>query len=165
MTYYVTYDKWHNTVRVSESIDAALNGLALNVKELELAVRVIEGVKEPSRWDKAAARLPGFPNQYDGPKFLVAKFNGTFRVGSILLLRPGKPAIVYESRHLALYYLIGSYLEDKIEWNKIAANWLGVAEDALPNDLLTYLLTRRGLALHWIEERVRNQVEFTMIAL
>lgn len=163
--YYVTYDKFRSTVRVSESIDAALEGTGLSVKELEAAVRALEAVKEPSRWDRPAPRLPGFPNQYDGSKFLIARFDGVFKPGSVLLLRPGLPAMVAESRHLALYFIIGAYLENKVEWQPIAAGWLGVAVDALPSDLLTYLLTRRGLALHWIEERVRCQVPYSMVAL
>ncbi len=163
--YYVTYDKFRDTVRVSESIDAALEGTGLGVKELEAAVRAVEAVKEPSCWTKPAPRLPGHPNQYDGSKFLVARFNGVFRPGSVLLLRPGLAAMMAENRHLALYFIIGAYLEDKVEWQAIAARWLGVAVEALPNDLLTYLLTRRGLALHWIEERVRCQVPYSMVQL
>lgn len=163
--YYVTYDKFHESVNVTESIDAALQGTSLTVKELEAAVRIIEMVKEISRWDRPAPKLPGYPNQYDGTKFLVARFNGIFRPGSVLLLRPGLPAIVKESRHLALYFIIGAYLEDKVEWQTIASGWLGLTVESLPNDLLTYLLMRRGLALHWIEERVRCQVPYLMVQL
>ncbi len=163
--YYVTYDKFRESVKVTESIDAALEGTGFGVKELEAAVRAVEAVKEPSRWDKPAPKLPGFSNQYDGSKFLVARFNGVFKPGYVLLLRPGLPAMVAESRHLALYFIIGAYLEDKVEWQAIAAGWLGLTVESLPTDLLTYLLTRRGLALHWIEERVRCQVPYSMVAL
>jgi hypothetical protein len=163
--YYVTYDKFRNTVRVSESIDAALEETRFGTKELEAAVRAVETVREPTRWDRPAPKQPGFPNQYDGSKFLIAKFEGTFKAGSVLLLQPGRPAYVAENRQLALYFIIGAYLEDKPEWNTIAANWLGLVVEALPNDLLTYLLTRRGLALHWIEERVRCQVPYSMVQL
>lgn len=166
MVYYITLDKWRNTVKVNESIDAALAAApTLRVEELTEAVKALEDIRVPQRWDQPAAKRPGFPNQYDGTGYLIAKFEETFKPGSVLLLQPARPAYVADSRHLALYFIMGSYLEDKSEWNKIAATWLGVAEEALPNDLLTYLLTRRGLALHWIEERVRNQVDFTMIAL
>ena len=163
--YYVTYDKFQETVRVSDSIDAALEGTGFGVKELEAAVRAVEAVKEPGRWDRPAPKLPGYPNQYDVAKFLIVRFEGTFRVGSALLLRPGLPVMIAENRHLALYFIIGAYLEDKVEWQTIAANWLGLSVEALPTDLLTYLLTRRGLALHWIEERVRCQVPYSMVQL
>lgn len=163
--YYVTYNKFRESVKVTESIDGALEGTDLTVRELEAAVRSVEAVKEISRWDRPAHKLPGFPNQYDGPNILVARFDGQFKVGSVLLLRPKQPARIAENRHLALYFIIGAYLEDKVEWQTIAANWLGLTVESLPNDLLTYLLMRRGLALHWIEERIKCQVPYSMVQL
>jgi hypothetical protein len=166
MPYYVIYRRGDEEARAVERLDEALAAVApLTVSQMEAAVKALEGIQEVPDWTVKRTKPVAPPYQWTHDDLLLVKVLVDWQPGSVLVVQKGHVARIFESRHLGLYYLMDSYLVTCEAWETYLATWLGVAKDALPSDVLTYLLERRGLALHWIEERVRNQIDYQMVPL
>jgi hypothetical protein len=166
MPYYVIYRRGDSEAKAVEGLDAALASAGrLTVSQMEAAVKALEGIREVPDWTVKRPKATKPPFEWTHEDLLLVKVFVDWRPGAVLVLEKGHVARIFENRHLGLYYLMDSYLATNPNWDTYLASWLGLARDALPRDLLTYLLERRGLALHWIEERVRNQIDYVIVPL
>ena len=166
MPYYVIYRRGDEVAKAVEGLDTALAAAGkLTVVQMEDAIKALEGIREAPDWTVKRVKpvAPPFEWRYDD--LLLVKVQVDWRNGSVLVVQKGQVARIFENRHLGLYYLMDSYLATCNAWDKFLATWLGLTVESLPKDVLTYLLERRGLALHWIEERVRNQIDYTIVPL
>lgn len=166
MPYYVIYRRGDEFARVVEGLDAALAAAGrLTVTQMEAAIKALEGIREPPDWTvrRPKATKPPFEWTYDD--LLLVKLHVDWRPGSVLVVQKGHVARIFENRHLGLYFLMDSYLAECPAWEKFLSTWLGLTVESLPKDVLTYLLERRGLALHWIEERMKCQIDFILVPL
>ncbi len=166
MPYYVIYRRGDPAARAVEGLDEALAAAGrLTVTQMEAAVKALEGIREMPDWTVKRPKTVAPPFEWAHDDLLLVKVQVDWRPGSVLVVQKGHVARIFENRHLGLYYLMDSYLATNPNWDTFLATWLGLAKDALPRDILTYLIERRGLALHWIEERVRNQIDYVIVPL
>jgi hypothetical protein len=166
MPYYVIYRRGDEEARAVEGLDKVLAAATpLTVSQMEAAIKALEGICDPPDWTVKRPKATKPPFEWRIDDLLLVKVLVDWRPGSVLVVQKGHVARIFESRHLGLYYLMDSYLATCSALETYLATWLGVAKDALPSDVLTYLLERRGLALHWIEERVRNQIDYQIVPL
>lgn len=80
-----------------------------------------------------------------------------------VLRRPGEKFGRLFGSHWASLYDIMKQKDVKTKDGRYFwAAWLGLTEAGLPADLRAHLASCRGLQLHWIEERVKNHLDFTI---
>lgn len=156
MPYYVVYRRGEESARAVNELEKAIASAGrLTVAQMEAAVRALEGIRE---WAvKRVKTAP--PYEWQHNDVLLVKALADWKVNSVMVVQKGHLTRIFEGRHLALLYLI----EMNFMGTEMLANWLGLTTASLPTDLLTYLLERRGLALHWIEERMKCQIEFVIV--
>jgi hypothetical protein len=166
MSYYAIYRRGEEVATAVDGLDEAFAAAGrLTVTQMEAAVKALEGIRETPDWTVRRKKTVAPPFQWTYDDLLLVKVHVDWRPGSVLVVQKGHVARTFENRHLALYYLMESHLTDNPAWDKILATWLGLVPESLPRDPLTYLLERRGLALHWIEERMRCQLDFVLVPL
>ncbi len=166
MPFYAVYRRGWTTAKAVPTLEAAFTEAGkLSVSQMEAAIRALEDVRERPDFTRKLVRRPGYKYEYRIDDLLIMKVHVDWRPGMALLLVSGYPGRTFESRLLGLFQVMKEYLEIREHWRPVLAAWLGLVEAGLPNDLLTYLLERRGLAVHWIEERVRCQIDYELINL
>jgi hypothetical protein len=154
--YYVIYRRGEETAKMVGDLATAIGAAGqMTVIQMEAAVRALEGVREWSL--KRVKTAPRYEWQHND--VLLVKALADWKVNSVMVVQKGHLARIFDGRHLALLYLI----EMNFMGGEMLANWLGLTIASLPTDLLTYLLERRGLALHWIEERMKCQIDFVIV--
>lgn len=166
MPYYAIYRRGDESARFVDGLDTALAAAGkLTVTQMEDAIKALEGIRDPPDWSVRLQKPKKPPFEWTHNDLLLVKVHVDWRPGAVLVVQKGHCARTFENRHLGLYFLIDSYLADCSNWEKFLATWLGLTVDSLPKDILTYLVERRGLALHWIEERMKCQIDFTLIPI
>lgn len=164
MPFYVVYNDGDEVAKVYDKLEDAMTHV--QAQHLEAAVRALEGIKDIKVADYKVAKKRPIPYEWRHGNLLLVKCLLDFAKGAVMVLRDGQPARFAENRHLGIYLVMKDELAGCAEWKAKASMWLGLAADAVPTDPLTYLVERRGLALHWIEERMRNQIhDFKIVEL
>lgn len=157
MPFYVSYRRGDEVAKVYDKLEDVLPD-NLTTDQLNAAIKALEGVRDFKPSDFKVAKRRPVPYEWTHGDQLLVKCLLDWTEGTVMIWRPGWPTRFTENRHLGVYQVMKDELAGKADWRAMAAMWLGLASAAVPDDPLTYLLGRRGLALHWIEERIRNQV-------
>jgi len=157
MPFYVKHKAGDEVAKVYEKLEDALPD-NLTTDQLNSAIKVLEGVRDLRASDFKVAKRRPTPYEWTHGDQLLVKCLLDWVPGTVMVKREGRPTRFAENRHLGVYLVMKDELAGRADWRTMAAMWLGLAAEAVPDDPLTYLVGRRGLALHWIEERIRNQV-------
>lgn len=164
MPFYVAYRTGDEFAKVYDKLEDATTHVP--PQQLEAAVRALEGLRDFKVGDFKVAKKRPVPYEWRHGDLLLVKCLLDWRQGTVMVNREGRPMRFAENRHLGVYLVMKDELAGRADWRTMASMWLGLASDAVPADPLTYLVGRRGLALHWIEERMRNQVhDFRIVEL
>jgi hypothetical protein len=168
MPFYVAHRIGDEFAKVYDKLEDATTHL--RVDQLEAAVRALESLRDLKVGDFKVAKKRPVPYEYRSGDLLLVKCLLDWVPGTVMVKREGRPVRFAENRHLGVYLVMKDELAGCADWRTMAAMWLGLAAEAFGKktgetsfsaptiDPLTYLMERRGLALHWIEERIRNQV-------